>query len=184
MRGTFIRPIIHADYEQLYVAEFLHLRSSWRSRGLTVPSYSFEETVWRGIAAQVLSFSRAGKGDLEVLTGWYQLYNLELDHRVAHLGVARFGADQAGFSYGLLLFLDHVFGAFDLDQLLLEIPSYNRAMTDGWSDVLQDVACIPSRVFAHGRRWDVNVMSLKPDVFRSSDAWRMLRSESSADAGA
>lgn len=31
-RGTYIRPLVPSDYEQLYVAEFIHLHSSWRSR--------------------------------------------------------------------------------------------------------------------------------------------------------
>lgn len=167
-RGTYVRPLMPSDYEQLYVAEFIHLHSSWRSRGVTAPMSGFEELVSRGVAAQVLSLSQSGQH--ESLSGWFQLYNVELEHRIGFLGVARFGDDTLSFGSGAMLFIDHSFAAFDLEQLLIEVPEFNLHVVDGWREEVLEVAVIPSRVFVHGRRWNVHVFSLSPDHFRRSMA--------------
>ena len=177
-RGTYIRPLVPSDYEQLYVAEFIHLHSSWRSRGVTAPMSGFEELVSRGVAAQVLSLVQSSQG--ESLSGWFQLYNVELEHRIGFLGAARFGDSPLGFAFGAMLFIDHVFAAFDLEQLLIEVPEFNMHVVDAWRDEVLEVAVIPSRVFAHGRRWNLHVFSLSPEAFRSSAVWQMLRAEKSA----
>jgi hypothetical protein len=166
--GVEIRPIGPGDYERLRVAEFMHLRSSWRSRGRTLAPAHYEGLIWDGVAAQVICVELGA--DLDELVGWFQLYNYEPENRIGWVAAARFGGSGTSFGVGGALFIDHVVQAFDVVRLFFEVPEYNGKVLKAWSPMIAHVATIPDRIYAKGQRWGVEVWSLHRDDFLEDES--------------
>jgi RimJ/RimL family protein N-acetyltransferase len=164
-----LRPVLPADYEYLYrllVGPGLGLR--WRLRGVTPTPQDFPAYLGQGVLVQYIAEDRQSRQPVGLVTA----YNADFVNGHAFVAMALDpGVQRCGWSMlSLLLFVDHVFGAFNFRKLYFEVPAFNLGQFGtAIGKALEEEGRLRDHEWFDGRYWDRVYLSL------TRQRWMSLR---------
>ncbi len=169
-RWITLRPIRHADYDAIRLAELSdQLGVRWRHRGTTPSPEAFAQALWAGVLVQYLVVDN----DDHALVGLVTAYNADLQSGTCHVGFARFDrTDRSpGLIEGVLLVADHLFTHWTFRKLYGETLEFNLADLGGvLSPLLTEEGRLRQHAYAGGRYWDLVHLALYREVWEAHRA--------------
>jgi RimJ/RimL family protein N-acetyltransferase len=179
-----LRPILHADYEPMMLAELSDaLGPRWRHRGRTPSPDEFVRSMWTGVLAQFLVIDHASGMPVGVTS----IYNADFNDGFAYFALAKF--DPARPSRRLLegaaLFLDYAFANWPFRKLYAESIEENFEQFHSavrW--LFREEGRLRGHVFLEGHYTDTLVLALYRETWEkvSPRFLHMIRAERTAEA--
>jgi len=166
-RWITLRPIRHADYDAIRLAELSdELGVRWRHRGATPSPEAFAQALWAGVLEQYLVVDNDDHG----LVGLVTAYNADLQSGTCHMGFARFDRHDRspGLVEGVLLVADHLFTHWTFRKLYGETLEFNLTNLGGvLGPLLTEEGRLRQHAYAGGRYWDLVHLALYRDVWEA-----------------
>ena len=166
-RWVTLRPVRHADYDAIRLAELSdELGVRWRHRGATPSPEAFAQALWAGVLVQYLVVDN----DDHSLVGIVSAYNADLQSGTCHMGFARFDPDDRspGLIEGVLLVADHLFTHWTFRKVYGETLEFNLANLGGvLGPLLVEEGRLRDHAFAGGRYWDLVHLALYREVWET-----------------
>jgi RimJ/RimL family protein N-acetyltransferase len=138
----------------------------WLLVGAVPPPDVFQQNLWKGVLAQFVVLERRSSAPIGVVVA----YNPELHHGFAYLG-ADFLPAVEGTGLGIEavdIFIEYVFGTYNLRKLYLEVPEYNVPfMSNLAGGVFKEEGRLRQHTFYQGTYWDRHLLALYRDDFDS-----------------
>jgi RimJ/RimL family protein N-acetyltransferase len=159
-RRVFFRQVERSDYDILRQLELGDdLGSRWRFGGSTPSPEEFPQRFWAGSVTQLLVCDR----ETGARVGLASLSNVNFVVGHGYFSLAKFDRDDRTGKIldGAVLFLEHVFSAFPLRKVYLEVAGYSLGQfLSGVGDLFEEEGRLREHVFADGKFWDVTILSL------------------------
>ena len=178
-----IRPVLPSDVELMYVAAMAPERGMrWRYRGETPGFEEFNARLWSGQRCHFIA-----ERDRKPLA-YLAAYDLSLKSRHCYLAVLSLQAEasRGRVFEGAFLFIDHIFRAFELRKLYIEVAGYNLDAVLGGAQTLFEIeGTLRGHEEWNGELWDNHIGALSRGRWeRYAGPWRMWFGASGGPLGA
>jgi len=165
---AFLRPVLPADYDHLYLEEFTGELGMFRHQGHTPPPETYAQSLWSGVLCQYIV---AGVNDL-VPIGIVTAY--KADYRNGHVFLAGMSFPDArgttASAEGFELFVEHLFGAFPFRKVYAEILEPNLEQFDSVvGNLFLEEGRLRGFLFMNGAYVDMITLTLNRDAWESRD---------------
>jgi RimJ/RimL family protein N-acetyltransferase len=138
----------------------------WLLAGAVPPPDVFQQNLWKGVLAQFVVLERRSSAPIGVVVA----YNPEFNHGFAYLG-ADFAPTVETTGLGIEavdIFIEYVFGTYNLRKLYLEVPEYNLpSMSHLAGGVFKEEGRLRQHTFYQGVYWDRHMLALYRQDFDS-----------------
>jgi len=170
LRGekAFLRPVLPADYDHLYLEELTGEIGMFRHQGHTPPPESYTQSLWSGVLCQYIV---AGVIDL-VPIGMVTAY--KADYRNGHVFLAGMSFPDArgttASAEGFELFVDHLFGAFPFRKVYAEVLEPNLEQFDSLvGNLFLEEGRLREFLFVNGTYVDMITLTLDRHAWETRD---------------
>jgi hypothetical protein len=175
-RRVALRPVEIGDYPLLRSMELSNeLGVHWKYRGQILSPEQWNASLWTGVLAQFLVFSRTEDRPV----GLVAVYKASFQDSHAYVSALGFqpGRHSPAMLLGVAVFLQYVFGCWDFDKLYFELPSYNLSQFASGLDRFFE---IEGRLRGHytyrGRKWDLLLLAMYRERWEA-ESRRVLAAE-------
>ena len=184
LRGPYatLRVVNPEDYPHLRMLETSgEMATRWRLRGTTPSPEQWAQSMWNGVTAQFLvTETKSGR---EI--GLVAMYGANWQDGHARLAAGRFDlrTRNPAMIFGVAMFLEYVFGNWDLRKLYMDLPQYNYPQfSSGLGRFFDIEARLREHTFASGRHWDELTLAIYRDRWQAEGA-RLIGGAASSLAG-
>jgi RimJ/RimL family protein N-acetyltransferase len=164
-RHIALRPVVLADYDELYLAEQSEgLGPLWRLEGTTPRPDRFVDSLWVGVTAQFVVVQRGSARPIGIVT----LYDADHRDQFAYFMAAdlRNEGRPTRVAQALVLFLAYVFYTWPFRKLYLKAMEYNL---DQYRSMCGRLLVEEGRLREHhhlaGRYWDEVTFAIYRDTW-------------------
>jgi RimJ/RimL family protein N-acetyltransferase len=165
-RHVVLQPVRLQDYDMLRSVEFSqHLAPLWRHQGATPSPERWQASLWDGVLAQFIAIDRSQTKAIGIVC----LYNVDHRHGHGFLAAAKFEPNRRSpvFLEAVSLFIDYVFGCWNLRKLYLEATEMALAQYgSGVGRFFVEEGRLRAHRYFAGRYWDSHILALYRDSWQ------------------
>jgi hypothetical protein len=164
-RGVYLRAVLPAEYEDLYLKQTSSPSSAGLSTGGGMPSFEdWLQGRTRGVLAQRVAIRARDSRRLGLVTA----FQPDPQNGHAHIAALSFDPERPSprMMIGIGLFIDFVFDSWAFHKLYLDVAEYSYPQfASGLDRFYKLEGRLRDHYYLNGRRWDLLVMAI------SRDAW-------------
>src|SRR4051794_6516541 len=175
-RHVYLRAPTPDDYPLLHRMETSSaVGPSWRLRGATPPPDQWAQAMTQGVLAQFLVVGRKTNSPVGIVTAYQPMFQ----DRHANVAAARFDPRHRSpaMIFGFAIFLQYVFGCWDLRKLYMEVAEYNFPQFEsGLGRFFELEGRLREHLYLGGKYWDQLQLAIYRDRWQEQGA-KLLRSQ-------
>jgi len=164
-RHVYLRAVTPQDFGFLHATETSgELGPRWRFRGATPSPEQWSHSTWGNVLAQFLVATTKDNSPV----GMVAVHQANFQDGHAQLSAARFKPSDKtpSMMLGLAIFLQYVFGCWDLRKLYMEVPEYNYSQfSSGVGNFFEIEGRLRDHLYSGGRFWDQLTLAIYRDVW-------------------